>query len=253
VKAPADAKDIDRFEAEVASAKACGASVLRTVMLGGRRYETFTEAADFTRFIQGTLQSLIFAEPIVRKHRVHLAVENHKDYRAGELVAVLKKMSSEFIGVTLDTGNNIALLDEPMETVRELAPWTRTVHLKDMGVEESRDGFLLSEVPLGTGLLDLKAIVATIRKANPKARFNLEMITRDPLSIPCLTDRYWATFAHVSGRDLARTLAWVRAGAKKDPLPRITRLPQAEQVEAEERNVRDSFAHAVRENLIPKV
>jgi sugar phosphate isomerase/epimerase len=251
VRAPADETDLERFAAEVRGAKACGADVLRTVMLGGRRYETFTTAADFPKFAERAEKSLRLAEPVVRRHGVKLAVENHKDYRTVELVDLMKRVGGEHLGVCLDTGNNIALLDDPLATVRALAPWTLTVHLKDMGVEEARDGFLLAEVPLGTGLLDLKAIVGAVRKANPKARFNLEMMTRDPLSIPCLADKYWATLDRVPGRDLARTLAWVRAGARKEPLPRVAKLPVEEQVRAEDRHVRESFAYVIREGLIP--
>lgn len=250
VRAPADEKDGERFENEIRTAAACGAEVLRTVMLGGRRYETFTVAADFPRFAERAEKSLRLAEPMVRRHRVKLAVENHKDFRTDELAALMKKLDSEFVGVCLDTGNNIALLDDPLETARVLAPWTLTVHLKDMGVEESADGFLLSEVPLGQGRLDLKAVVGVVRKANPRARFNLEMITRDPLSIPCLTDKYWATLERVPGRDLARMLAWVRAGARKGPLPRISKLPAEEKLKTEDRHVRESFEYAAKERLV---
>ena len=45
------------------------------------------------------------------------------------------------------------------------------------------------------------------------------MITRDPLPIPCLTEKYWAAMGDVPGRDLARTLRMVRA--KKSVLPTI--------------------------------
>jgi sugar phosphate isomerase/epimerase len=250
VRAPRDEKDVERFEGEIRTAKACGAGVLRTVLSPGRRYEVFSRAEDYPRFAERAEASLRLAEPVVRKHKVKLAVENHKDYRVDELAALMKRFDSEFIGVCLDTGNNIALLEEPLATAGALAKWTATVHLKDMGVEESKDGFLLSEVPLGQGLLDLKGIVAAVRKANPRARFNLEMITRDPLSIPCLTDKYWATMDRVPGRDLARMLAWVRTGAKKESLPRIAKLPVEEQVKAEDRHVRESFEYAANAKLL---
>jgi sugar phosphate isomerase/epimerase len=250
VRPPFEEKEIGRFEAELGTAKACGADVVRTVVSPGRRYEVFAKLEEYKRFVERAEKSIKLAEPIARKHKVKLAVENHKDYRVDELVPLMRKYESEYIGVCLDTGNNIALLDEPLATAGALAKWTVTVHLKDMGVEESKDGFLLSEVPLGSGLLDLKAIVATVRKANPKARFNLEMITRDPLSIPCLAEKYWATLEKVPGRDLGRMLAWVRAGAKKEPLPRITKLPVTEQLKAEERHVRESFDYAVKEKLL---
>src|SRR5262245_60232618 len=37
---PRDAGDVDRFEAEMKAAKSAGASAVRTVLLGTRRYET---------------------------------------------------------------------------------------------------------------------------------------------------------------------------------------------------------------------
>ena len=97
-----------------------------------------------------------------------------------------------------------------MEVVEALAPRAFTTHFKDMGLEEYREGFLLAEVPLGTGVLDLPRVVRILRAARPEIRFNLEMITRDPLKVPCLTERYWATFPDLPGRHLARTLSLVR-------------------------------------------
>jgi sugar phosphate isomerase/epimerase len=245
IRPPKDKADVERFEEEMRTAKEAGATVVRTVMLGGRRYETFKKPEEFPAFKERSWQSLQLAEPIVARLKMRLAVENHKDYRVGELVDEMRRLGSEYVGVTVDTGNNIALLDDPMETVKALAPYAFTCHLKDMAVEERSDGFLLAEVPLGTGFLDVPAIVQTLRKANPNIRLNLEMMTRDPLVIPCLTDDYWATFGDVPGRDLARTLAMVRKHKRKEPLPKITSLGQKEQLDVEERNVRESFRYAL--------
>jgi len=79
----------------------------------------------------------------------------------------------------------------------------------------------------GAGMLDVKRIVDTIRKAKPKIYFSLEMITRDPLLVPCFTDKYWVTCPERSGKFLARAVAAARAHPHK-PLPRITGLtPEA--------------------------
>lgn len=243
----------DRFAAELAAARACGAEVVRVVLLGGRRYEVFTKADDYAEFARAAKAMLERAEPLARAARVKLAVENHKDFRTDELLDLLRGVASPWVGVCVDTGNNLALLEDPAATVAALAPLAFSVHLKDMGLEEYADGFRLAEVPLGQGVLDLPAIVAALRKGNPRVRFQLEMITRDPLLVPCLTERYWATLGRVPGRDLARTLALTRrsAAARKEPLPRVTPLPPAEQVAAEERNVRESFADAARTRLLP--
>jgi hypothetical protein len=96
-------------------------------------------------------------------------------------------------------------------------------------------------VPLGDGFLELKQIIETLRKARPTIRFSLEMITRDPLRIPCLTDEYWATMDKTPARDLARMLALVKKHAKKEPLPRIAKLNKDDQLAVEDRNVRRSI------------
>lgn len=253
VTPPADNRaGLERFTAELTTAKNCGATVVRTVLLGGRRYETFAHADDYTAFAQRAQAMLQRAEPVAKKHGVHLAVENHKDFRTDELLDLLQAIASEFIGVCIDTGNNLALLEEAHTTIAALAPYGRTVHLKDVGVEEAPEGFRLAEVPLGQGVLDLKAIIGTIHKAHPKIRFQLEMITRDPLSIPCLTEKYWATLDRVPARQLARMLAFVRRNTRKEPLPRISQLSAKEQCAVEDANVRESFAYIAKTGIIPK-
>jgi hypothetical protein len=77
-----------------------------------------------------------------------------------------------------------------------------------------------------------------VREKNPKAIFNLEMITRDPLKIPVFTPKYWATFddsaSPLPGRDLAKTLALVKKNKPKSPLPRITGLSDEQAVKLED-------------------
>ncbi len=244
VQLPRGPADGERFERQIQAAKAAGAQVVRAVCLGGRRYETFATDAEFAVFANLSRSKLQQAEPIVRRHGVRLAIENHKDWRIDEMLDLLKRLSSEWVGVNLDLGNSIALLEDPLETVQAYAPLTFTTHFKDMGVRPYEDGFLLSEVPVGEGYLDMAKIIAVCRQANPAVHFNLEMITRDPLKIPCLTEKYWATMPTVPGRDVARTLAAVRSKASAKPLPMVTGKNRDERVAYEEANVVQSLEYA---------
>jgi sugar phosphate isomerase/epimerase len=244
IRLPQDRADVDRFEAEVRTARECGVKVLRTVSLTGRRYETFATGTAFREWADRAGQALTRAESVIARHGLDLAVENHKDRRAGELVDLLKRLGSRYVGACVDTGNNLALLEDPLEVVAALAPWARSIHLKDMAVAEYPEGFLLAEVPLGEGFLDLKKIVATLRQARPRIHFNLEMITRDPLKVPCLTPKYWATFENLPGHYLARTLTLVRQHAGARPLTRVSDLPRERQLALEEENIRKSMAYA---------
>lgn len=241
---PKNADEVTDFEQEVKNAREAGAQVLRTVCLSGRRYENFHTLEEFQEFKKKSLQSLQLAEPVVRKHKMKLAVENHKDWRADELVSLLRQIDSEWVGVTLDFGNSIALMEDPMEVVQALVPYLFSTHVKDMGVEEYADGFLLSEVPLGNGILDLPKIVSLCKQQNPQVTFNLEMITRDPLEIPCLQDAYWATFEGVSGSELARTLQVVRHHKYHTELPRVTQLLAEERLAQEEKNIVTSLSYS---------
>lgn len=244
VRLPFAKADADRLDRELAAAKGLGVGVVRTVCMDGRRYETFATAEAYREFVKKSRAALELAEPIAARHGVTLAVENHKDWRVGEFVPLLEKLASRHVGVCVDTGNSIALLEDPHAVVEAYAAWARTTHFKDMAVAEYDDGFLLAEVPLGTGFLDLKKMVAVLRKHQPKVRLNLEMITRDPLRVPCLTPKYWASLDGVAGKELAEALARVRKAAAKKPLARIAGLKPEEQSRIEEGNVRTCLAFA---------
>lgn len=241
---PRDQPDVSRFQDTVRAARNAGATVIRAAMLGGRRYEVFNDVDALHQFKQQSWKSLTMAEPILRRRRMKLAIENHKDWRIDEMLDMLKRISSEYIGVCVDTGNNMALLEPPEETVRAFAPYAFSVHLKDMAVEEYENGFLLSEVPFGEGIVDLKGIVQTLRQAQPGLRFTLEMITRDPLEIPCLTEKYWVTLAAVRAWRLSRMLNLARQAQGRPPLPRISGLSPEEQLKVEDDNVRKCLAYA---------
>jgi 3-oxoisoapionate decarboxylase len=221
---------LSSFEKNVQNAKTMGATCVR-VNAGGRRYEDFSTLADFQNFQTKALNGIKIAVPIAEKFKIPLAIENHKDWTVDQQVAILKSYSTEYLGACLDFGNNIALCEDPMEVAQKLAPYTITTHVKDMGVEPYADGFLLSELRLGEGFLDLRKIVSLLR---PGTHFNLEMITRDPLKIPCLTDRYWATFPEVKADQLARVLHLVQQHSTK--LPRVSQLPKESLLQTIEEN-----------------
>ncbi len=241
---PGKAGDVPKFEQEVINAKEAGALTLRTVTSGGRRYEVYHSSEAVQQFKKNAMASLQMAEPILRKHKVKLGIENHKDWRADELVAALKQLKSEWIGVTLDFGNSISLLEDPMEVIEKLAPYAFSTHVKDMAVEEYKDGFLLSEVPMGKGFLVLPKIISLCRQHNPSVTLNLEMITRDPLEIPCLKDDYWAAFGEAPRSDLERTLRFVKQHKYKTPLPRVSQLSAEERLAVEEENILECLAYS---------
>jgi len=244
---PRAENDVERFDAAVAACKAAGAISLHAAMTQ-RRYEEFDTFEAFKARFEACQKQVALAEPVLRKHRIKLGIENHKGWRSAEQAAWMKRVSSEWVGVHLDFGNNISLCEDPDDTLANLAPYTVGCHLKDMAVQPYEDGFLLSEVPLGEGILDLAKWVNTLQARDPHMPFDLETITRDPLKIPIFTRKYWATFddaySPLPGRDMARTFDIVRKHPPKSPLPRTSGLSPADQAKLEDDNNRKSIEYA---------
>ncbi|MEJ5368842.1 MAG: TIM barrel protein [Bryobacteraceae bacterium] len=242
--APLPEDDAAPFERLVKMAKEAGAEAIRSVCLAGRRYETFRTMAEWKQFVERSHRRLALAVPVAERHRLPLGIENHKDWTAQEMPELFRKYSSEYFGACIDFGNNVSLLDEPMELIEALAPWVVNTHVKDMGVEEYADGFLLSEVALGKGIVDLKRAVALLRARRPKLRFTMDTLVRDPLKIPCLTEAYWATFEAPDARRLARMLRLVRANPPREPLPRVTGLSREQALALEDRILDECRSYA---------
>ena len=235
--ARADA-DLAHYEAAV---KACSEMNGRVVCVhdpfSGRRYEQFKSAAEFHQFDAQCKAAVRRVEPILRKYKMKLAIENHKGWRAAELAEWVKSTGSEYIGVCLDMVNNVSLIETPQQTIETLAPYTIFVSFKDIGVDFYKEGVLLSEVPLGEGLFDLPPFVAMMQKRDPTMLFQLEMLTRDPLKVPIFTSAYWNVYdekSPVPPRDLAMLIDWVRKNPPKKALPKTSGLTPEQQLALED-------------------
>ncbi len=236
----------ESYAQAVSIARALGATRARVALLSGRRYESFETADTWDAFRTKWRQTLLRMRPEFNRHGLAIGIENHKDWLAPELASLLREIDSPHVGACVDFGNNLALLEDPDETIEVLAPFAVTTHLKDMAVRRTADGFALSEVPLGEGLLPLERYTAAIRRARPDARLCLEMITRDPLQVPYTADRYWVAFDRVA-RSPARIRHFeerVLSRGWNTALPHVTGLSAEAQVAAEDDNVRTSVAYA---------
>ena len=244
-------KDSDSalFENQLSAAKAAGARCVRLACLSGRRYENFHSIAEWREFAARCKAAIRRMVALAERARMPVAMENHKDWTGEELAALMKEYSSEYLGVCLDFGNNLSLLDDPYEVAEALAPYAISTHMKDARVSMRdgglRDGgpsssgppgLLLGDVVLGDGVLDIGRILELLRKGGRSPRLSLEMITRNALEVPVLSSGYWATFPERQGIRLARVL---ELGAKRPVEPAtLDSLSRESRASLEERNIR---------------
>jgi sugar phosphate isomerase/epimerase len=158
--------------AHLAHARAIGAGVMRIV--GGSRRTRPASFAQHKRRLTNMLNKVI---PAAEDQGVVLAMENHIDLTADEMVDVIKTLDSRWLGVCLDTGNNLRLHEDPVAVAAKLAPFVRATHIKDIGVHrgDPKEFFFWPSVPLGKGLVDLVQVLGFLRKAKYKGLLAIEV------------------------------------------------------------------------------
>jgi len=146
------------------------------------------------------------------------ALENHQDYSAEELVTAFKKVDSPDIGIFLDTGNSIALLEDPLHTARLLAPHTFGLHLKEYAVTPAEGGFQMLGVPLGEGVVNNAAILEIIAKEAPKG--TIPVLLENPIEC-CRANLLSEPYRRILGKcrlaELDPVAALIEASCEKFP------------------------------------
>ena len=116
--------------------------------------------------------------PLLKKYRVKLALENHEYETSTELVEVVKKVNSPWVGLHYDFGNSMMAWEEPVTAAENMAPYTFTTHFKDhIIVEEPNDkyGYVVCGVPAGEGNIDLEKCFEIMMEKSALTRINVEM------------------------------------------------------------------------------
>ena len=110
-------------------------------------------------------------------HDVVMAIENHIDLLADEMVDLLSTIDSPWLGACLDTANNLRLFEDPIVVARALAPWARATHVKDLGVlrGDPKDFSFWPSVPLGDGLVDVAGVLGFLKQAKYKGLLAVEV------------------------------------------------------------------------------
>lgn len=80
--------------------------------------------------LRGTGKRLLKVLPIAEELGLTIAIENHQDATADDLLKLWDLVGqSPAFGITLDTGNPLAVGEDPVEMCRRIAPLIRHVHL----------------------------------------------------------------------------------------------------------------------------
>lgn len=191
----------------IPAARGLGTSTLRVILsriLGGDRRPM---AGRWEEHMQHCLRVLRDALPIAKEYGVTIAVENHSDATSRDLLRLCETLDSEHIGINLDTGNVLAVCEEPIGYATRLMPFLRNVHLKDYTLHPSDEGYRMARCALGKGVVDFPALLALIDHHHPGITKTIELGAVDARHVRMLADDYWSEFP---ARDITDMLPLLR-------------------------------------------
>lgn len=163
---------LDDLISHIGVASYLGAEVMR-ICAGGRG----TRPATWAEHKAALLPMLHRASAVAADSGVVLAIENHIDLYADELVELCETIDSPALGVCLDTANNLRLFEHPVDVARKLAPWTRATHVKDIAATrgDPRTFAFWPSVPLGQGAVEIDSILSILRDVDYRGLLALEI------------------------------------------------------------------------------
>ena len=146
-------------------ARRIGADLLRTYCCFGRYNEAALKKApeNFKKIV-----------PLLKKYRIRFAVENHEEETSEEILRIIKKTDSPWIGSHCDIGNSMMAWEDPVAAVEKLAPYAYSSHFKDHIIIEDRGEYKICGVPLGQGNIDIEQCLRIIFDKSVLARVNIE-------------------------------------------------------------------------------
>jgi sugar phosphate isomerase/epimerase len=223
----------DHLDSMVRAAHVLGAPVVRTFVGKPRG----TSGDEMSRIVAEAAAEIGQVVPLCERYGVALALENHQDLTTDELLSVLELVDSAWVGICFDTGNPLALLEEPLESAQSFGPLIKTVHLKDYQVVATRDGFRLLGCALGEGVVNLRSVLDLIQSEAPTTNINIETYigTHD---MAVLTDEYLRRLPETPAWALGRTLRLVRdRGLEATPKDLLEAQAEGELLAAEDDQV----------------
>ncbi|NUP98707.1 MAG: sugar phosphate isomerase/epimerase [Armatimonadetes bacterium] len=179
-----------------------GAKVVRCTLsgiLGGDRREV--GLAGWEAVLDQAARTLAQVAPRAAERGLRVGVENHQDATSHDLVALCERVGSATIGITLDTGNPLAVAEEPLAFARRVAPYLVDVHLKDYRIFPSAVGFRLVHCAIGAGVVPFEELWRLIEPLGVPC--SIEMAALEARHVRLLEDDWWAGYPPREARELA--------------------------------------------------
>jgi sugar phosphate isomerase/epimerase len=182
--------------------------------------------------IADTVAVLRKNRPLAKELNVKIAVENHAgDMRASELLKLIDGAGRDFVGATLDSGNAVWALEDPLQNMRLLKDVALTTGIRDSAVWETPDGAATMWTAVGDGQVDWKEYFVELNGVP----IILEIISNSLRPAPYMSKGFWAPYPDLKAAEFALFLKFAKRGSPRTTLvisgAEATQAYQLEQLE----------------------
>lgn len=171
-------------------------------------------AAAWRQLVADVRARLARLAPRAAAQGLDIAIENHQDFTSAELMELCEE-AGECVGITLDTGNALAVAEAPVAFAQTVAARVRHVHLKDYRVQVTDEGYRLVRCAIGDGAVPLPELVDVLLAPGHTLTASLEPGALDARHVRLFTADWWCGYPRA---DAPRLVAALRAAM-------VNRLP----------------------------
>jgi sugar phosphate isomerase/epimerase len=206
----------ERVSRALAASKIFGASCMRCILGGDpERPQIEMHIDNMVKAVRGLRSRIVDSG-------VKLAVENHGgDLQAREMKMMVEAVGRDVMGVCLDSGNPVWMLEDPHMTLEMLIPYAETCHVRDSAVWKVPEGIAVRWVNMGEGNVDIDGWIRKFIQARPGLPIIFEnLVSATPRVHKIYDPAFWDNWRRMPAWELSRFLTLAERGTPKPATPR---------------------------------
>jgi carboxymethylenebutenolidase len=133
----------------------------------------------------------------------------------------IEAIGPDAIGVCLDSGNPVWMLEDPHATLETLLPYTLTSHVRDSAVWKVPEGIAVRWVNMGEGNVDIDGWIKKFVAAKPGMPITFEnLVSGNPRVHKIYDQAFWTNWSKMPASEFSRFLAVAEKGKPTPAVPR---------------------------------
>lgn len=185
-------------------AKALGSPIARCYL--GNQKDRSTDGG-IQRHIENTIKVIKACKSKAEGEGIKISLENHAgDMQSHELKALIEEAGKEYVGVNIDPGNAVWAMEEPLQHLEVLGPYTNCSSVRDSMVWEDENGSVVQWTAVGEGSVNFKAYAKRFAELAPGVPLQVETISGFPRPLTWKKEEFWKAFPGY--RDTPAFNAW---------------------------------------------